>query len=79
MSRNAFLFQLLHDVVGHTVVDNTLANDCALLLAVECSCIVLIVYDHNFRILGCEYFLCLALIELLCFFPISHFLFLQKN
>ena len=68
MSRNAFFFKHFHEIVRNAVVDNALARDCALLFAVKCGCIVLIVNDINTFDIGCVNLLCLAFVELLSLF-----------
>lgn len=52
MGGNPFLFQHPHKVVGHPVVDDPLAQDGALFLAVEGGGIVLVIHDIFFRIFG---------------------------
>jgi len=70
MGGDALGFQLAHHVVAHTVVDDTFAGDAALLDAVECGGVVLVVYDDHIGIIGCEYLLGLAFIDL---FQLFHF------
>ena len=72
MCRYASGFELLHDVVGHLIVDNALSNDCTLLFAVECSCIVLIIYDYNAFLIGCINLLCFSFIHLFFFLQVFH-------
>ena len=64
VSRNSLFFEDLEDDVCHSVVDNALACDLAFFLTVECSSVVLIVYDERFRVICLEYFLCFSFIEL---------------
>ena len=76
MSRHALLLQQLEHMVAHDVVDDALAGDAALLQAVECRCIVLVVYDDQVRVVGCEYLLSLAFVQL---FFLFHVQFLHFN
>ena len=64
-------------MVGHLVVDNALAGDGALLLTVECGCIVLVVNDYEICIVGSEYLLSLAFVQLFFLFHVQ-FLHLYK-
>ena len=66
MRRHALLLQQLEHMVAHDVVNDALAGDRALLEAVECGRIVLVVYDDQVRVVGCEYLLGLAFIKLFC-------------
>ena len=65
---HARFFQLLHQVIGQLVVDDALADDGALLGAVERGGVVLVVHDHQIRIVGGKDFLGFSFIELLEFF-----------
>ena len=64
MRGHAFLFQELHQVVGHAVVDGALALNGALLQAVEGGGVVLVVHQHEARIVGRKYLLGLAFVKL---------------
>ena len=76
MRRHALLLQQLEHMVAHDVVDDALAGDRALLEAVECGRIVLVVYDDQVRVVGCEYLLGLAFVQL---FFLFHVQFLHFN
>ena len=65
VGRDALACQHLHQMVGNTVVDDALAYDGALLHAVECGCVVLVVNDQQLRIIGAVNLLCLAFVKLL--------------
>ena len=73
--RHALLLEQLEHVVGHDVVDDALARDLALLLAVECGRIVLVVYNVQVRVVGCKYFFCLAFVKLFFLLHDSKFSF----
>ena len=77
MGRHTLLLQKLEHVVAHYVVDNALAGNGALLFAVECGCIVLVVNDYEIRIVGSEYLLSLAFVQLFFLFHVQ-FLHLYK-
>ena len=64
---HASLLQLLHEVVGHLVVDGALAGDGALLGAVKGGGVVLVGDDNNIGVLGGIDLLGLALVQLLQF------------
>ena len=76
VGRHALLLEQLEHVIAHYVVDNALAGDGALLLTVECGCIVLVVYDYEICIVGSEYLLSLAFVQL---FFLFHVQFLHFN
>ena len=67
--------QLLHQEVGHAVVDHALAGDRALLQAVEGGRVVLVGDDAVIGVVGRKHFLGLALIHLLALFHGSVLLF----
>ena len=73
MCRYSLFLQKLENMIGHTVIDSTLSYDRALLFPVESSCIILVIYDNNIRILCCKYLLCFSFVKLFHFF---HFGFL---
>ena len=68
MGRNTFLLKKLENMVGHAVVDHTLAHDGSFLLSVEGRCIILIINDHHIRVICCKYLLCLSFVKLLHLF-----------
>ena len=72
MGGDALGLQLAHHVVAHAVVDDALAGDAALLDAVECGGVVLVVHDDHIGIVGCEYLLGLAFIDLFQFFHLQY-------
>ena len=72
MGGYAGLLQLLHQEVGHLVVDGTLAGDGALLQAVKGGGIVLIGDDDHVGVLGGIDLLGLALVQLLDFLHVKH-------
>ena len=51
-------------VYGNRAVDNTLAQDGALLQAVERGGVILVIHDEQLGIIGFEYFFCFALVDL---------------
>ena len=63
MGGDPLLLQKLEDVVGHAVVDGSLADDGALFEAVERGRVIFIGNDAIIRVLRCVNFLCFALIE----------------
>ena len=65
MSGNSLFFKQTEHKVCHLVVDNALADDCALLLAVERGCVVLVINNNIVGVVCCENLLRLALIKLL--------------
>ena len=71
---NAVFLQELHQVVGHAVVDDALADDGALLFAVEGSRVVLIIHDVKLRILGGENFFGFSFVKLFPFFHVHRLL-----
>jgi hypothetical protein len=64
---------LLHQAVGHFVVDGALADDGALLFTVQRGGIVLIIHNVKFGIIRLENLFCFSLVDL---FQLLHFLFL---
>ena len=76
MRRHALLLQQLEHMVAHDVVNDALAGDRALLEAVECGRVVLVVYDDQIRVVGREYLLGLAFVQL---FFLFHVQFLHFN
>ena len=72
----AGLLQLGHKAVAHLVVDDALARDGAFFQAVKGRGVVLVVDDKKCGIIGFEYFLCFALIEL---FQLLHRIFLPNQ
>ena len=76
VGRHAGLLQLGHKAVAHLVVDDALARDGALFQAVKGRGIVLVIHNKEFGIVGFEYFLCFALIEL---FQLLHRIFLPNE
>ena len=71
-------------MVGHAVVDDALADDGALLFAVEGSRVVLIIHDVKLRILGGENFFGFSFVKLFPFFhvhrlPLYSYLFDAVN
>ena len=68
MRGHAFFSQQLHQVVRKAVVHNALAPDGALLRTVARGGVILVIDDHQLRVVRRVYFLCLALIELFPFF-----------
>ena len=77
VGRHALLLEQLEHVIAHYVVDNALAGNGALLLTVECGCIVLVVNDYEICIVGSEYLLSLAFVQLFFLFHVQ-FLHLYK-
>lgn len=77
VGRHALLLEQLEHVIAHYVVDNALAGDGTLLLTVECGCIVLVVNDYEICIVGSEYLLSLAFVQLFFLFHVQ-FLHLYK-
>ena len=73
MRRDAVFLQHLHQEIRHAVVDDALAHNRALLEAVERGCVVLVVHQHNVRIVRRKNLLRLAFIEL---FELLHCCFL---
>ncbi len=73
MGRNTLFLQELEQVIGHFVVDNTLAGDCPLLQSIECCGVVLIIDNTEIAVIRGKNFFCLAFIKLFfllhCFFP----------
>ena len=51
-------------VYGNRAVDNTLAQDGALLLAVEGRCVILVLHDEAFGIIGAKHFLSFSFVDL---------------
>ena len=64
MGGDAVLFQHLHEQVGHAVVDGAFAQDGALLLAVEGRCVILVLHDEAFGIIGAKHFLSFSFVDL---------------
>ena len=69
----ALLLEHLEHIVCHLVVDDALACDSALLLAVERCCVVLVVNDYEVGVVCGIDLLSLALIELFLFNDVFHF------
>ena len=68
MRRNTVLFQNLHQIIGHAVIDDTLAADRPLFESVERGRVVLIGNDHESGVVRCEYLFRFAFINLFSFF-----------
>ena len=64
MSWHAVFLQLLKDNSRHLVIYDALGSDGSLFLAVECRCVIFVIYDVEFRIVGPKYFLRFAFIKL---------------
>ena len=63
MGGDPLLLQKLEDMVGHAVVDGSLADDGALFQTVHGSGVILIIYDQDVRIFCCINLFCFSFVQ----------------
>ena len=79
MGWNSQLFQFPHQIVGHTVVDDTFPGNCSSLFAVK-GCRIILVRDYDkLRNICSKDFLRLSFVELLPFFHLDLPPYKNKN
>ncbi|MPM70299.1 hypothetical protein SDC9_117254 [bioreactor metagenome] len=75
MRRDARPFHALHEIVGHLIVDDALANNGAFFRPVESGGVILVIHNVALGVVGFEHLFGLALVNL---FQLLHIVFLPK-
>ena len=79
MSLDPLLFEHLHEVIAHSVIDNALAYDSALFKPVKRGRVVFVVYDEKVGIARGVHLFRLALVQLFLLFDFNvHIVFSRE-